>query len=95
MINDYVVERLLDLLPRAVGKWGENAQMIKTCEELAELQVQLCKILNSSPTSVEAVVDEIADVLICASQMSLHFGANDVTRRIHFKLDLLAKVLEK
>jgi hypothetical protein len=37
--------------------FGLQAQMVKACEELAELTQALCKRLNGSPISDEKIVD--------------------------------------
>lgn len=78
---------------RAVIQWGEKAQAIKACEEMGELTTQLCKRLNNSPTTDEAVIDEIADVLIMAFQMRSIFGLEAVDERIDYKLERLLTAL--
>lgn len=66
-----------------------RAQAIKTCEELAELTVQLSKRLNGSPTTNEAIIDEIADATIMVRQMRNLFGHDVVDMRIDHKLTKL------
>lgn len=90
---DMLIRRIEILSPLAVTKWGKRAQVTKTIEELAELQVQLAKIINNSPTTAEAIVDEVADVLIMAHQMRINFGCDIIDKRIVYKLNRLAKAL--
>ncbi len=87
------IRRIETLSPLAIAKWGKRAQVTKTIEELAELQVQLAKVLNDSPTTTEAIVDEIADAIFVTLQMRLNFGSEFVDKRIAYKLDRLAKRL--
>lgn len=79
----------------ALAEFGQNAQMIKTCEELGELSTQLCKRLNGSPTTDAAIIDEVADVLIMANQMRTLFGAEAVDTRIEFKLNRTMQFIQK
>lgn len=76
-------------------KWGNHPQMVKTIEECAELIQVLSKKINGSPTTLEAIVDEIADVIIMAEQMRLLFGEASVDQRITYKLDRLEKAISK
>jgi hypothetical protein len=88
--------RLDDLTVKARQKWGDTPQKIKTVEELSELSVVLCKALNGSPGGTfEAIVDEIADVLITVNQMRHHYGEIEVDNRMEFKLDRLEQAIER
>lgn len=95
MTKDFTIDSAESLYHEAFAKWGARAQITKACEELAELQVQLCKFLNGSPQEHEDIIDEIADVLVVANQMRLHFGSDDVLNRMAFKLERLEKALAK
>ena len=53
-------------------KYGNKAQMIKACEELAELQFAICKYLNGESDG-ENIIEEIADVEIMTAQLKLMF----------------------
>lgn len=79
----------------ALGFFGVRAQMIKTCEELAELTQVLCKNLNEAPCSDEYVQDEIADVLIMAHQMRIIFGEKAVDDRVIYKLNRTMEYVRK
>lgn len=81
------------LSPRAVALWGFNKMLLKAAEECAELTVQLTKRAAGSPTSDEAIVDEIADVLIVTTRLRSHFDPVQVDARIAFKLDRLERAI--
>lgn len=85
--------RIDDLTIKARCKWGDTPQRIKTVEELSELAVVLCKAINGSPVTMEAIVDEIADVLIVVNQMRHHYGEIQVDQRIEYKLDRLERAI--
>lgn len=85
--------RIEKVAPIAIQRWGELAMCIKAAEECAELGVQLCKKVGGSPTTREALIDEIADVLIMTHRLRLSFGETEVDDRIAFKLDRLEKAL--
>lgn len=70
----------------ALLNFGHKAQMIKTCEELAELTIVLCKRLNESPVTNEQIIDEVADVFFMVNQMRLLFGADEVDNRVLYKV---------
>jgi hypothetical protein len=87
--------RIDDLTIKARQKWGDTPQRIKTVEELSELAVVLCKAINGSPVTFEAIVDEIADVIIVVNQMRHHYGEIQVDQRMDYKLDRLQQALER
>ena len=52
--------------------YGLEAQTIKAIEELAELQVELAKMLNKQ-SGHDALISEIADVYIMLTQLMVIF----------------------
>ena len=71
MQNSGVVKRLLC---EAIERWGDDRQLIKCCEEMAELTQAICKRFDHGPGNdfdVEAVVEELADVEIMLEQLRL------------------------
>jgi len=56
-------------------KYGNRAQLIKACEELAELQKAICKYLNKQGNT-ESIIEEIADVENMTAQMKIMFGCH-------------------
>lgn len=89
------VSRIENTVVLGIEKWGEKAQTIKAAEECCELAVQLCKMANNSPTSIESIVDEIADVMIMTYSMRQVFGKDTVDARIAYKLDRIEKAVLK
>lgn len=61
------------ILKKAITTWGAGAQMIMVCEEMSELQKELCKNLRGSDNKM-AIAEEIADVEIMLDQMKILFG---------------------
>ena len=54
-------------------KYGNVAQIIKSIEELAELQMALAKYLNHQ-SDIENIIEEIADVEIMTTQLKMMFN---------------------
>ena len=79
----------------AIKQFGPHNQVTCCIEELAELQVELAKILNGkrdvkNPEHIKLLVDELADVSIMIDQMILLFNCDfDVVERKDFKIGLL------
>ncbi len=94
-MTKFLMARMTELAGYAVGKWGRQPQQVKAMEECGELIVQLAKFVNGSPTSLEAIIDEIADVQIVVWQMRLQFGESATDIRIHQKLDRLEKAIKE
>jgi hypothetical protein len=91
-----IVGRINRMAPLAKAKWGLRGQLIKTVEELAELQVQIAKNLNGSPTTRGAIIDEIADAFIMVTQLRALMNAEvEVDERIAFKLDRTEQAINR
>lgn len=69
----------------ALSTWGEKAQVFMAIEECGELLAALAQF-ERGRTSVEAVADEIADVLVMIEQMAVMIGEELVMRRKEQKL---------
>ena len=61
-----------EIMAMAVERFG-GRQLVKCCEELAELQQAICKLFDKSVDAfdVESVVEEIADVEIMLEQVRI------------------------
>lgn len=82
------------ILRRAIATWGAGAQMVMVCEEMAELQKELCKNLRGSGNEM-AIAEEIADVEIMLDQMMILFGiSRNVAVCRSQKFERLARRLE-
>ena len=81
-----------DIYERALARWGDEAQVRMTIEECAELIKVLVKLKrNTNGSTIEDVVDELADVQIMINQMKKLFG--DVDKAIERKLARLEQRL--
>lgn len=81
---------------RGLGAWGQNKQTIKAVEEMAELSVNLCKVVNGASASIiPDVIDEIADVIIMAHSMRQVFGPSEVDERIRQKCQRTLDIIEQ
>jgi NTP pyrophosphatase (non-canonical NTP hydrolase) len=74
-----------DLYKRLIETYGASHQMDVTVEEMAELTNALVKY-KQRRVAKEAVVTEIADVIICCEQMARYFGLDAVLREKERKL---------
>lgn len=64
----------------ALMRWGSEAQIIKACEELAELSAALLKYANTDdeqrPSMLRHIREEMADAEIMLEQLALIFRGN-------------------
>lgn len=67
------------LLNSILKKHGFRNQIVKTCEELSELESALLKCYNKGPGEgrIEAVQEEIADVYIMLEQIRKQFMSRE------------------
>ena len=79
-----------ELYRLALDTWGPDAQTLMIFEEMSELQKELCKHARGKD-NLEAIADEIADVLIMLEQMMiLHDCGQSVMEHKTAKLKRLA-----
>lgn len=96
------------LLRRCIDELWPTGQIIKCMEEAGELSVALAKYLNPPQlydqkiipedrlAQLKAhVIDELADAMICVSQMAILFDQHAVFDRIVFKQNRLQQYLDK
>lgn len=86
----------LAIYKRAVKHFGQDSQIVKLIEELAELQQMLCKFLISdSKFERGKLIDEMADANIMIEQITDNLMIDDeVKTRIDYKLLNLLKRLQ-
>ncbi len=78
----------------AVNKWGAEAQVRKTVEELAELQVELLHYLCGRG-DYQHIAEEIADVMIMLEQLRLIYqNENSVNLWLDIKSRKLIERIE-
>lgn len=86
----------MDLYERAIGKWGELAQIVKAMEEMDELGAELARALLADEWDdhlLSHIKEELADVCIMTDQLQLIFG--DVSDWEMHKLERLERKLER
>lgn len=93
-----------EILSGAIAHYGELTQMVKTCEELAELQQAICKYINAANppqqgAALDHIFEEMADVEIMLEQLKLIFGYDFSTLTINGwkqrKMERLIKRIEE
>lgn len=77
---------------------GPSVQIIKCCEELSELNVELCKLFANATQYIDKnysnLCTEIADTIITLTQiMSVYNCFEGVADEINYKLERLRKRL--
>lgn len=83
-----------ELLEKAIATYGKEMQMVVACEEMSELQKELCKSLRGRD-NLPAIAEEIADVEIMLEQLKIIFGCHcDVGIYRMDKLERLARRLK-
>lgn len=84
------LEERKEIYKKASDKWGWESQAVAVVEELAELIVELAKVLNGKRKGIEAdskLIDELADVRIMIEQVEFNTGFHaDVQMRMEQKL---------
>lgn len=76
------------LLVDAINKFGEHSQIIKSIEELGELQVELARFVNNNG-NVLKVTEELADAYIMLNQLVLIFPKEQFDFFLNAKLNRL------
>lgn len=88
-------EKQLEILADAIMRYGQEAQLDMCIEECSELTKAICKYKrNKCMDTVDAIIDETADVIIMATQAAMIFGLSRVKDRIKFKVERLNRRLE-
>jgi len=90
--NDCILTK--DQVVEIIAHFGPIAQIDKMVEEASELILALIHF-KSKKASHAQVIDEIADVLIMASQLRHIFDADQVDKRIDHKLERLQNKIKK
>ena len=94
-IADRAMEKKIESVCRAaIRAFGEKHQTRKAIEEMGELNAALMQYRDGRATK-EAVVTEIADVLITGSPLGIIFGTDDVSREVERKIERLADTTAK
>ena len=78
----------------AVQKWGREAQFEQAVEECAEL-IAAIKHFRRGKANEQAVVDELADVLLMVGQMVYMLGEERVSMSVGEKVEKLSVLLSR
>lgn len=70
----------IEVYAKAVAQFGNEHQLMKAVEESAEYAQAICKYLDSPDNATKnALLSEIADVIITMNQVKLVLGITDAT----------------
>lgn len=83
-----------EIYQAAVQKWGREAQFEQVIEECAEL-IAAIKHFRRGKTNEQAVVDELADVLLMVGQMVYMLGEDRVSVSVGEKVEKLVVLLNE
>jgi NTP pyrophosphatase (non-canonical NTP hydrolase) len=86
-------ERVKHILSKAVSEWGIVAQTDLAIEEMGELIVAI-NHYRRGRVGIDAVQEEIADVLIAMYQMAMMYGTNGVESIFNQKIERLERRLD-
>ena len=84
-----------------IETFGKQAQIMICIEEMSELTKELCKYFRAIGNDEkmekvkENIIEETADVLICAEQIRFMFGSEKVDEMIEYKIKRGAKRAEE
>ncbi len=88
-----MTKRQIEIMNQAYNHYGKVAQTVKCIEEMSELTKELAKELNGQGDEAH-ITEEIADVLITATEMMLIHSPSDVKKTITMKLNRLLYRME-
>lgn len=87
-----VLESRYDELLKIYYHYGVENQLIKTVEELSELQKEICKLITDDYLDKGHFIEELADVIIMLAQiMPANVLLSDVAEVISRKIDRTLK----
>ncbi len=77
---------------RALGTWGEEAQMLMVIEEMSELTKEILKNINRKKNNVDAIIEETADVEIMLEQLKANY---DIAEKVEEYKQNKLKLIEQ
>ncbi len=92
-------EKFNSIYDKFLFAYGKESQMRMCIEEMSELTKELCKYMRISKNDLSEeneqkleqikknIIEETADVLICASQMKRIFGDEAVEEMMNYKIE--------
>lgn len=76
-MNQISYEERVKVYNKALGTYGERAQMVVAVEELSECQKEICKFLRGIGNAGN-LAEEIADATIMLEQIRIISGLNEM-----------------
>ena len=87
------VEKRFEIYKKAIDKWGVDKQLDMLIEEMAELTVALQHLRRGRPGAKDEVLEELADVNIVLSQVTIIFG-KEGNEKFNEKMNRLEELLK-
>lgn len=81
------------ILRKAINTFGENHQIIKSMEELGELETALARYFDGNKADNDNICEEIADVEIMLEQLKMIFDNKIINKYKKNKLNRLIGVV--
>lgn len=91
----------VEILIKAIEKYGDKAQILQSIEEMSELTKELLKNVNRNSENVNEIIEEMADVQIMIIQLIMIYSEKDSEMKnkfwgaIDYKILRLKERLEK
>lgn len=89
-----MIQKEIDIYNRALNVYGYNAQRLMLIEEIGELLNAIAK-LPRARTTIDNVIEELADVAIMVNQIAFYWGWSDFNTIKEIKLERLQERLNK
>lgn len=88
-------QEIVNTYKQAISTYGEKAQKLVAIEEMSELTKEICKDFRGQ-LDREHLIEEMADVLITWSQLSLMYDISEkeICQMLERKLERLKERLE-
>lgn len=98
-------EKFVRIYDKFTLAWGKESELRLCIEEMSELTKELCKFMRYSQNEKSEendakleqikknIIEETADVLICASQIKRLFGDEEVEKMMNFKIERGDKIV--
>ncbi len=81
-------KKYIEIIENIIKKYGKNAQVLQSIEEMSELTKELIKNINRGKNNKNEITMEIADVIIMIMQLILIYDIDteQILGAIEYKL---------